>query len=102
MAEYIDRRDIFPNGVFYVNVEFPEKSLDELINRICNIPVADVVEKTALVNYLRRAARAAKEKKKIYPIGSVPFYQYQSAQWCLQCIIKNIKRGEIERSRNDL
>lgn len=44
MAEYIDREKIFPNGVFYVNKNQPEKSLDELINRICKAPVADVVE----------------------------------------------------------
>lgn len=44
MAEYIDRGKIFPNGVFYVNKNQPEKSLDELINRICKAPAADVVE----------------------------------------------------------
>lgn len=44
MAEYIDREEIFPNGVFYVNKNQPEKSLDELINRICKAPTADVVE----------------------------------------------------------
>ena len=44
MAEYINREKIFPNGVFYVNKNQPEKSLDELINRICKAPVADVVE----------------------------------------------------------
>ena len=44
MAEYINREKIFPNGVFYVNKNQPEKSLDELINRICKAPAADVVE----------------------------------------------------------
>ena len=44
MAEYIDREKIFPNGVFYVSAENPESSLNELINRICNLPTADVVQ----------------------------------------------------------
>lgn len=44
MPEYIDREKIFPNGVFYVNKNQPEKSLDELINRICKAPAVDVVE----------------------------------------------------------
>ena len=46
MAEYIDREKIFPNGVFYVSAENPESSLTELINRICNLPTADVVPKS--------------------------------------------------------
>ncbi len=46
MAEYIDREKIFPNGVFYVNAENPDTSLNELINRICNLPTADVVPKS--------------------------------------------------------
>ena len=46
MAEYIDREKIFPNGVFYVSAENPESSLNELINRICNLPTADVVPKS--------------------------------------------------------
>ena len=44
MAEYIEREKIFPNGVFFVNASNPMTSLDELINRINNIPAADVVE----------------------------------------------------------
>lgn len=44
MAEYIDREKIFPNGVFYVCESHPEKSLDELINRICDAPTEDVQE----------------------------------------------------------
>lgn len=46
MAEYIDREKIFHNGVFYVNAENPETSLNELINCICNLPTADVVPKS--------------------------------------------------------
>lgn len=46
MAEYIDREKIFPNGVFYVSAENPESSLNELINRICNLPTADVAPKS--------------------------------------------------------
>jgi rubrerythrin len=42
MPEYIDREKIFPNGVFYVCESHPEKSLDELINRICDAPTEDV------------------------------------------------------------
>lgn len=49
MAEYIDREKIFPNGVFYVSAENPESSLNELINRICNLPTADVVPKSEAV-----------------------------------------------------
>lgn len=44
MAEYIDRDKIFPNGVFYMSADNPTASLDELIKRISDIPVADVVE----------------------------------------------------------
>ena len=44
MAEYIEREKIFPNGVFYVSNEHPEKSIDELIKRIYDIHAADVVE----------------------------------------------------------
>lgn len=44
MAEYIDREKIFPNGVFFVNADNPSASVDELIDRICGLPVADVVE----------------------------------------------------------
>ena len=44
MARYIDMDKIFPNGVFYVCENNPMASLDELINRICNTPTADVVE----------------------------------------------------------
>ena len=51
MAEYIDREKIFPNGVFYVSAENPESSLTELINRICNLPTADVVPKSEVENY---------------------------------------------------
>lgn len=54
MAEYIDREKIFPNGVFYVSAENPESSLTELINRICNLPTADVVPKSE-VERLKRA-----------------------------------------------
>lgn len=50
MAEYIDREKIFPNGVFYVSAENPETSLNELINRICNLPTADVVPKSEVEN----------------------------------------------------
>ena len=42
----MDREKIFPNGVFYVSAENPESSLNELINRICNLPTADVVPKS--------------------------------------------------------
>lgn len=44
MAEYIDRKKIFPNGVFFANANDPLKSLDELIKRIYSLPAADVVE----------------------------------------------------------
>lgn len=54
MAEYIDREKIFPNGVFYVSAENPESSLTELINRICNLPTADVVPNSE-VERLKRA-----------------------------------------------
>ena len=42
MAEYIDRKAIFPNGVFFASEENPLASLDELIKRIWSIPKADV------------------------------------------------------------
>jgi hypothetical protein len=41
--DLIDRASIFPNGVFYVNGDNPMTSLDELINRIRNIPTVDAV-----------------------------------------------------------
>ena len=55
MAEFIDREQIFPNGVFYVNEQDPQTSLDELINRINNLPKAEVVcigEKQTVINLL--------------------------------------------------
>ena len=61
MAEYIDREKIFPNGVFYVNAENPETSLNELINRICNLPTADVVPKSEVVNILDELMKEARE-----------------------------------------
>ena len=42
--KYISREDIFPNGLFIVNVNDPQASLDELINHIRSLPAADVVE----------------------------------------------------------
>ena len=44
MEDYIDRKMIFPNGVFYVCEKNPLASVDELIDRICSLPTADVVE----------------------------------------------------------
>ena len=42
MARYIDAEKIFPNGVLYVNSGNPMTSLDELINRILNMPSEDI------------------------------------------------------------
>ena len=61
MAEYIDREKIFPNGVFYVSAENPESSLTELINRICNLPTADVVPKSEVESILDGLMKEARE-----------------------------------------
>ncbi len=44
MADYIDRKAIFPSGVFFASEADPLASLDKLIQRIWSIPAADVVE----------------------------------------------------------
>ena len=44
MADFIDRKKIFPNGVFFANENDPWASLDKLIDRVWSIPTADVVE----------------------------------------------------------
>ena len=44
MARYIDLDKVFPNGAFYVNSDNLGASLTELLNRIGNAPIADVVE----------------------------------------------------------
>jgi Pyruvate/2-oxoacid:ferredoxin oxidoreductase delta subunit len=44
MADFVDLEKIFPNGVFHVDEKHPEKSLDELILKLCNAPVIDAVE----------------------------------------------------------
>ena len=61
MAEYIDREKIFPNGVFYVSAENPESSLTELINRICNLPTADVVPKSEVERWRRNLEAVLEE-----------------------------------------
>lgn len=44
MAEYIERDKIFPDGVFFVDKSNPLEGIGKLINRIANMPAADVVE----------------------------------------------------------
>lgn len=43
MPEYIERDFILPNGVFYANADNPEKSIDELLERINSAPAVDIV-----------------------------------------------------------
>ena len=66
MAEYIDREKIFPNGVFYVSAENPESSLTELINRICNLPTADVVPKSEYNAVVSAVDNSTKEFLKLH------------------------------------
>ena len=42
--DLIDRNELLPNGVFYVNGENPMASLDELLNRIAYAKSVDAVE----------------------------------------------------------
>ena len=43
MSEYINKQDLFPNGVYYVNGDNPMASLDELINRIHSLSTVSIV-----------------------------------------------------------
>lgn len=43
MADLIDRNELLPNKVFYVNAENPMTSIDELLNRIANAKSVDAV-----------------------------------------------------------
>ena len=42
--DLIDRSELLPNGVFYVNGDNPMSSLNELLNRIANAKTVDAVE----------------------------------------------------------
>jgi NADH pyrophosphatase NudC (nudix superfamily) len=42
--DLIDRNELLPNGVFYVNGDNPMTSIDELLNRIANAKNVDAVE----------------------------------------------------------
>ena len=42
--DLIDRNELLPNGVFYVNGNNPMASLDELLNRIATAQTVDAVE----------------------------------------------------------
>jgi hypothetical protein len=42
--DLIDRNELLPNGVFYVNGDNPMASLNELLNRIANANSVDAVE----------------------------------------------------------
>ena len=42
--DLIDRSELLPNGIFYVNCENPMTSLDELLDRIVNAKSVDAVE----------------------------------------------------------
>lgn len=61
MERYVDIDKIFPNGVFFVSEEHPEKSLDELINRICGLPYVDVVPKSEVERLNKELDELAEE-----------------------------------------
>lgn len=51
MPEYISRDFILPNGVLYANADNPEKSIDELLERINSAPAVDIVRCKDCVYY---------------------------------------------------
>lgn len=94
MAEYIDREKIFPNGVFYVNAENPEISLNELINRICDLPTANVIPIHCKVGDEVWTIRSYSNSNKAIKKGKVSEMYYIDESMRLCIVVKGIARGE--------
>lgn len=71
-GDFIDREELLPNGVFYVNGENPMASLDELLNRIANAPSVIVVDREKL---LKRIFPYGMPDDGNYPINAKAVYE---------------------------